>query len=240
MTISRLGILHTPIEESTAPKKTGSRRRPKFRTTLFGYDKSEVRSVIARLQSDVEQSREWADSVARDLEQSRRTQESQSGTPPLEKPANPQRAVAHLVERTLTSAHHLADEIRQEARKEADEIVADARMRAARIIEEATATAGETHEHALVRLKEVEQHIGLMKERHRDVARSLESIVSALGRGLNDVRSHYAQEDTGSTQTDTEPAREVKESVHESVEVARQNVTVAATAPILREFVRAR
>jgi cell division septum initiation protein DivIVA len=240
MTISNLGILQTPTEESTAPKKTGSRRRPKFRTQLFGYDKSEVRSFIARLQSDVEQSREWADSVARDLEQSRRTQESQSGTPSPDKPANPQKAVAHLVERTLTSTHRLADEIRQEARKEADEIIADARTRAARIIEEATATAGDTHEHALLRLKEVEQHIGLMKERHRDVVCSLESMVSALGRGLNDMRSHYAQEETSSTQTDTESAREVKEPVHENVEAAGENVTVAATAPILREFVRAR
>jgi hypothetical protein len=89
-------------------------------------------------------------------------------------------------------------------------------------------------------MKEVEQHIGLMKERHRDVARSLESMVSALGRGLNDVRSHYAQEETSSTQTDTESAREVKEPVHENLGAARENVTVAATAPILREFVRAR
>lgn len=240
MTISRLEILQTPPEESTAPKKIGSRRRPKFRTQLFGYDKSEVRSFIARLQSDVEQSREWADSVARDLEQSRRTQEGQSGAPSPDKPANPQRAVAHLVERTLTSAHRLADEIRQEARKEADEIIADARTRAAKIIEEAMATAGETHEHALGRLKEIEQHIALMKERHRDVARSLESIVNALGRGLNDVRSHYAQEDTGSIQTDTEPTGEAREPVHEHVEVRGENVVVAATAPIVREFVRAR
>jgi cell division septum initiation protein DivIVA len=83
----------------------------------------------------------------------------------------------------MISAHRCADEIRQEARKEADEIIADARTRAARIIEKAMATAGDTHEHACLRLKEVEQQIGLMKERHRDVARSLESMVSALGPG---------------------------------------------------------
>jgi hypothetical protein len=71
-----------------------------------------------------------------------------------------------------------------------------------------------------LRLKEVEQHLGLMKERHRDVARSLESMVNALGRRLNDVRSHYAHEETSSTQTDTESAREVKEPVHENVERA--------------------
>jgi cell division septum initiation protein DivIVA len=217
MAISSLGILHTAGEESPSTKKS-SRRRPKFRTELFGYAKSEVRSYIARLQSDVEQSREWADTVARDLEQSRRATESQSGTPPPDKAANPQKA-AHLVERTLGSAHRLADEIRQEARKEADEIVADARTRATRIIEEAIATAGDTHETAMVRLKEVEHHIALMKERHREISGLLESMVTALTQGLNEVRCHQTHEDTALSHTDNEKARAEKESVHEAIEV---------------------
>ncbi|PWT79786.1 MAG: hypothetical protein C5B57_13305 [Blastocatellia bacterium] len=204
MAMSRIGILQTPIEESAGPMKPSNRRRPRFRTQLFGYAKSEVRTFIARLQADVEQSRAWADSVARDLERSQRDPDSQSAMP-LDRIAKSQKAVAHLVERTLTSVHRLAAEIQQEAQKEADEIVADARMRATRIIEQAIATAGEAHETAVLRLKEVERQIELMKSRHREVADSLESIVTALSQGLTEVSSHRTKADVGSVHSNSKP-----------------------------------
>ncbi len=154
-----------------------------FRTRLFGFDKAEVRAYLSNLLREYEEAHDKIESLTRELNR-------EPGALSISTQSTPQQNdMAHLVERTLTSAHRVADEIRKEAEQEKERLVADAKTRVSILFEKAAVEATEKRDAAVVRLREVEAEIERMQLRRRELITALESLVTALGETLADART---------------------------------------------------
>ncbi len=140
-------------------------RQMQFASAMRGYDKNEVRALLADAADDYEQALREADRLKQDLA----------------------RSEAALVEHrdreinlrnTLLTAQRLADQIKENAEQEARMIVREAEGRADLLLEKAQA-----------RLEELEREISELKLRRRDVEATLEASISALTNALDYVRS---------------------------------------------------
>jgi type II secretory pathway predicted ATPase ExeA/cell division septum initiation protein DivIVA len=153
-----------------------------FRTRPLGFDKSEVRALLAKLLDEHDQALAQIEVLRRQLN---RVQGEQVADLPQHQPET-----AHLVERVLASAHRVADEIRKEAERDAVRLRADAEEGAARILDAAAAAAREKYETAFNRLKKVEREIERMRASHRQMRSALEAAVTTVGSTLADISTH--------------------------------------------------
>jgi cell division septum initiation protein DivIVA len=171
--------------------------RVAFRTRLFGFDKAEVRAYLSNLLREYEEAHDKVEALTRELNREPSALPTQSTTQ--------QTDMAHLVERTLTSAHRVADEIRKEAEQERERLVAEAKTRVSVLFEKAASEATERRDAAVVRLREVEAEVERMQLRRRELITALESLVTALGETLADARTHSVFDTTEQSEADAVP-----------------------------------
>ncbi|MCU0255766.1 MAG: DivIVA domain-containing protein [Vicinamibacterales bacterium] len=140
-------------------------RQMQFATAMRGYDKNEVRALLADAADDYEQALREVDRLKQEL-------------------ARSDSALAEHRDReinlrnTLLTAQRLADQIKDNAEQEAKMLVREAEGRADLLLEKAHA-----------RLEEIERDISELKLRRRDVEATLEASISALSNALDFVRS---------------------------------------------------
>lgn len=140
-------------------------RQAQFSTALRGYDKHEVRALLADAADDYEQALREIDRLKQELQRA-----ETSLAEHLDREAN--------LRNTLLTAQRLADQIRENAEQEARMIIREAESRADLFIEKAQA-----------RLEEIDREIAELKMRRRDVLGTLEASVSALNNAIDFVRS---------------------------------------------------
>ena len=140
-------------------------RQTQFASTMRGYDKNEVRALLADAADDFENALREVDRLKQELLKT----ESALGE---------HRDREINLRNTLLTAQRLADQIKENAEQEARMLVREAEGRADLLIEKAQA-----------RLQEIERDITELKLRRRDVEATLESSISALGNALDFVRA---------------------------------------------------
>jgi cell division initiation protein len=140
-------------------------RQMQFASAMRGYDKQEVRALLADAADDYEQALREIDRMKQEL-------------------ARAEAALAEHRDReanlrnTLLTAQRLADQIRENAEQEARMLVREAEGRADLLLEKAQA-----------RLQEIEREIAELRLRRRDVEATLETSISALNNALDFVRA---------------------------------------------------
>jgi cell division initiation protein len=140
-------------------------RQTQFASTMRGYDKNEVRALLADAADDFENALREIDRLKQDLLKS-------------ESALSEHRDREINLRNTLLTAQRLADQIKENAEQEARMIVREAEGRADLLIEKAQA-----------RLQEIERDITELKLRRRDVEATLEASISALENALDFVRA---------------------------------------------------
>jgi cell division initiation protein len=140
-------------------------RQMQFASAMRGYDKNEVRALLADAADDYEQALREVDRLKQDLARS-------------ESALVEHRDREINLRNTLLTAQRLADQIKENAEQEAKMLVREAEGRADLLLEKAQA-----------RLEEIEREISELKLRRRDVEATLEASISALTNALDYVRS---------------------------------------------------
>lgn len=179
-------------------------RQTHFRKGLRGYDREEVRTLLADAADDYE---------AALLELDRLRQEVQRSDIQL---AEHREREANL-RNTLLTAQKLADQIRDNAAKEADvllrdaesraagalkdaelrsdALVKDATLRAESLVREAQGRVELMLQKAHLRLDELDHAVSEMRLRKRDVEGSIEQSIASLTYALEFVRTQDARDD---------------------------------------------
>lgn len=139
-------------------------RQQRFKTSVRGFDKTEVVAFLTEAADDYEHALREIDRLRQDV---------QRGDALL---AEHRDREANL-RNTLLTAQRLADEIKEAAQSEAKLILREAQGRADLLIQKAQG-----------RLDEIERDITEMRLRRRDVEGSLESSIQALYRALEFIR----------------------------------------------------
>lgn len=145
-------------------------RQQKFSTSLRGFDKVEVTSLLMAVAEDYEQALREADKLRQDLAR-------------LEGIVSQHREHEKSLQNTLLTAQKLADDIRSNAEEEARRIVRDAQSRSELLLEKTQS-----------RLEDVQREIDGLKLKRRDVETSLESTIQTLKNTLDYVREQDARE----------------------------------------------
>lgn len=140
-------------------------RQMQFASAMRGYDKNEVRALLADAADDYEQALREVDRLKQDLARS-------------ESALVEHRDREINLRNTLLTAQRLADQIKENAEQEAKMLVREAEGRADLLLEKTQA-----------RLEEIEREISELKLRRRDVEATLEASISALTNALDYVRS---------------------------------------------------
>ena len=157
-------------ESSTAPSERLMRvapldlRQHRFKTTMRGFDKTEVVAFLTEAADDYEHALREMDRLRLDL-----TRVETLLVEHREREAN--------LRNTLLTAQRLADEIKDAAQNEAKLIVREAQGRADLLLQKAQ-----------VRLEEVERDINEMRLRRRGVESSLEASIQSLYHALEFIR----------------------------------------------------
>lgn len=146
-------------------------RQPRFRTTLRGFDKTEVVAFLTEAADDFEHALREIDRLRHDL-----VRQEALLVEHREREAN--------LRNTLLTAQKLADEIKESAQNEAKLIIREAQGRGDLLLQKAQ-----------VRLDEVERDIIEMKLRRRDVEGSLEASIQSLYRALEFIRDQDRSDD---------------------------------------------
>jgi cell division initiation protein len=145
-------------------------RQQKFTTTLRGFDKVEVTSLLMAVADDYEQALREADRLRQDLAR-------------LEGIVSQHRENEKSLQNTLMTAQKLADDIRGNAEEEARRVVRDAQARSELLLEKTQS-----------RLEDVQREIDGLKMKRREVETSIESTIQTLKNTLDYVREQDARE----------------------------------------------
>lgn len=140
-------------------------RQMQFSTAIRGYDKHEVRELLADAADDYEQALREVDRLKQEL-----TRADSALVEHRDREVN--------LRNTLLTAQRLADQIKENAEQEAKMVVREAEGRADLLLEKAQA-----------RLEEIEREISELRLRRRDVEATLEASIAALGNALDFVRA---------------------------------------------------
>jgi|SRR5690606_17741294 len=146
-------------------------RQQRFKSSLRGYDKTEVVAFLTEAADDYEQ-------VVREMDRLR------GEVARMESLLAEHRSREANLRDTLVTAQQLSAQVRDQGQKEARLIVDEAQKRAALIIERAHA-----------RLQGLERDIQEMHLRRRDTEGALEASIQALYRALEFVREQGPQTD---------------------------------------------
>ena len=139
-------------------------RQQRFRTTMRGYDRTEVISFLAQAANDYEQTVRENDRLRME-------------TVRLEAMLQEHRDRESNLRNTLLTAQRLADEVKETAQAEAKIIVREAQGRADLLLQKAQG-----------RLEEIERDINELRLRRGDAEGQLEGAIQALYRALEFIR----------------------------------------------------
>ena len=139
-------------------------RQQRFRTTMRGFDRSEVVAFLTEVADDYEQALRETDRLQGELGK-------------LETMLNEHREHERNLRNTLLTAQRLADEIKANAEQEAKRVVREAEGRADLILQKATA-----------RTEDIQREIDALRMKRREVEGSLESTITALRNALEFVQ----------------------------------------------------
>jgi cell division initiation protein len=139
-------------------------RQQRFRTSLRGFDKTEVVAFLTEAADDYEHALREIDRLRQDLLR-------------MESLLMEHRERENNLRNTLLTAQRLSDEVKGSAQSEAKMIVREAQGRADLLLQKAQA-----------RLEDVERDINELRLRRRDVEGSLESSIQALYHALEFIR----------------------------------------------------
>jgi cell division initiation protein len=146
-------------------------RQPRFRTSMRGYDRTEVVAFLTEAADDYEHALREIDRLRQDLHR-------------MEESLSEHRDRETNLRNTLLTAQRLADEVKTAAQNEAKMIVREAQGRADLLIQKAH-----------VRLEQVERDITELRLRRRGVEGSLEASIQALYHALEFIREQDKPED---------------------------------------------
>ncbi|HEX6975493.1 MAG TPA: DivIVA domain-containing protein [Vicinamibacterales bacterium] len=146
-------------------------RQQRFKTSMRGFDKTEVVAFLTEAADDYEHALREIDRLRQDLNRMEALL-----TEHREREAN--------LRNTLLTAQRLADEVKEAAQNEAKMIVREAHGRADLLIEKAQA-----------RLQEIERDINELRLRRRGVEGTLESSIQTLYNALEFIRDSDKQPD---------------------------------------------
>lgn len=140
-------------------------RQTQFGTSMRGYDKHEVKALLADGADEFENALREVDRLKQELQRA-----ESSLTEHRDREVN--------LRNTLLTAQRLADQIKDNAEQEARMIIREAEGRSDLLLQKTQA-----------RLSEVEREITELKLRRRDVEASLEASISALKNALDFIRA---------------------------------------------------
>jgi cell division initiation protein len=146
-------------------------RQPRFRTSMRGFDRTEVVAFLTEAADDYEHALREIDRLRQDLQR-------------MEALLTEHRERESNLRNTLLTAQRLADEVKASAQNEAKMIVREAQGRADLLLQKAQA-----------RLDEIEREITELRLRRRDVEGSLESSIQSLYRALEFIRDQDKPEE---------------------------------------------
>ena len=146
-------------------------RQPRFKTSMRGFDKTEVVAFLTEAADDYEHALREIDRLRQYLLR-------------MESLLAEHRERENNLRNTLLTAQRLADEVKTSAQNEAKMIVREAQGRADLLLQKGQA-----------RLEEVERDINELRLRRRDVEGSLESSIQALYHALEFIRDQDKPEE---------------------------------------------
>lgn len=171
-----------PVSGSTAAAEAGSLppgrvmriapldlRQQRFKTTMRGFDRTEVVAFLTEAADDYEHALREIDRLRQDLSRTEALL-----TDHREREAN--------LRNTLVTAQRLSDELKEAAQNEAKMIVREAQGRADLLLQKAQA-----------RLEDVERDITELRLRRRGVEGSLEASIQTLYHALEFIRDRDQQ-----------------------------------------------
>jgi cell division initiation protein len=156
-------------------------RQTRFRTTLRGFDKVEVTSLLTAVADDYEQALRETDRLRQELAN-------------METVLNEHREHEKNLRATLMTAQQLSDDIKANAQKEAERIEATATKEAERILRDAETRSQLLLDRTQVRLEDIQHEIDGLKLKRRDVETSLEGTIQTLRNTLDYIRDLEARE----------------------------------------------
>ena len=145
-------------------------RQSRFRSSLRGFDKVEVMSLLSAAADDYEQALRDADKLKQEVAR-------------LDGALKQQREQENGLKTTLMTAQKLADDIKTNAEEEAKRIIREAQNRSDLLLEKTQA-----------RLEDVQREIDGLKLKRRDVETSIESTIQTLRNTLEYVREQDARD----------------------------------------------
>ena len=146
-------------------------RQQRFKTSLRGFDRTEVVAFLTEAAADYEHALREIDRLRQDLHH-------------MESQLSEHRDRETNLRNTLLTAQRLADEVKTSAQSEAKMIVREAQGRGDLLLQKAQA-----------RLEEVERDIAEMRLRRRGVEGTLESSIQSLYHALEFIREQDKPED---------------------------------------------
>ncbi len=145
-------------------------RQPNFRSSLRGFDRSEVTAFLEEVADDYEAALHEAERLRQDVAR-------------LEALVNEHREHERNLRNTLLTAQRLADQIKETAHDHARGVMHEAETRAGLILEKSQA-----------RLEDLQREIDGLRLKRKEVETSLESSIAAVRGALEFVREQDARD----------------------------------------------
>ena len=145
-------------------------RQSRFRSSLRGFDKVEVMSLLSAAADDYEQALRDADKLKQEVAR-------------LDGALKQQREQENGLKTTLMTAQKLADDIKTNAEEEAKRIIREAQNRSDLLLEKTQA-----------RLEDIQREIDGLKLKRKDVEVTIEATIQTLHNTLEFVREQDLRE----------------------------------------------
>jgi cell division initiation protein len=146
-------------------------RQSRFKTSMRGYDKTEVTALLEAVADDYENTLRDNDRLRQDLAR-------------LEAVLTQHRELEGSLKSTLISAQKVADDLRDTAQAEA-----------LRIVREAEGRAELLQQKSLARLEDVQREIDGLKMKRREAETGVEALISTLQNTLEFIRDQESRDD---------------------------------------------
>jgi cell division initiation protein len=146
-------------------------RQSRFKTSMRGYEKTEVTALLEAVADDYENTLRDNDRLRQELSR-------------LEAVLTQHRELEGSLKSTLISAQKVADDLRDTAQAEA-----------LRIVREAEGRAELMQQKALARLEDVQREIDGLKMKRREAETGVEALISTLQNTLEFIRDQQSRDD---------------------------------------------
>jgi cell division initiation protein len=146
-------------------------RQSRFKTSMRGYEKTEVTALLEAVADDYENTLRDNDRLRQELSR-------------LEAVLTQHRELEGSLKSTLISAQKVADDLRDTAQAEA-----------VRIVREAEGRAELMQQKALARLEDVQREIDGLKMKRREAETGVEALISTLQNTLEFIRDQESRDD---------------------------------------------